>query len=69
MFFTVLAWVVALFSAVRIYYVGIASTDEETAGLIIMAEAMGGNPVGEALKWPAILFVVSAIWIITGWVV
>lgn len=55
MFFTILSVVFGLGSLIRVVAV-LTNNDPHTAKLVMLAEAMGGNPIGDALKMPLIVF-------------
>jgi len=63
-FITILAVFFILISGARIFFV-ISNDDPETEMLVLVAERLGGDPVGEALKWPVITFIVSLAWLIS----
>jgi hypothetical protein len=64
-FLNILAAVFLILSLVRLYFVFIAITDKETMQLIRLAEACGGNPIGDTAKKPVIVFIVCLCWIIS----
>ena len=61
-FITILAWAFGALCILRV--VGIYYGAKEYAGLIRFAEALGGNPVGDALKWPVIIFIICVAWLV-----
>ena len=57
MFFTILSVVFGVGALLRLIGI-LANNDPHTAQLIRLAEAAGGNPVGDAARTPLIIFAV-----------
>jgi hypothetical protein len=68
-FITMLACVLLPLSIVRIIITIGDTRKPETAQLIRLAEAMGGNPVREAFKGPVVLLLVCVCWLAVVWLI
>lgn len=62
-FFTMLAVVLFVITSLRIFFTLVSAGENEE--LVRLAQAMGKNIVHDALKWPIIIWVVSACWLIS----
>jgi len=67
-FITILAWVVCVFSFLRITVTIFAPRSPKEKLLIEFIQRQGRNPYNEMLKGTYVLFVISLIWLMAGYV-
>lgn len=63
LFFDLLAGVAGIACVIRV--INVLRVERDHPGVVRQAEIMGLDPVGDALKWPAITVVVSILWFIS----
>ena len=67
-FITILAYIFAAATLIRILAVTLAKRSAQEQLIINAAEAMGQNVIMDTIRWPVIIFVVCVSWIVSTFI-